>query len=167
MCNPLTPVPFRAPGSDGTGRQGYPPAPEPLPVPVMDNHTHLDFPTEGLKVSIGDALDAAEAVGVRGAVQVGCDLESSRFTVQAVELDARLLGAVALHPNDAPGYAARGELDEALAEIEALAAHPRVRAIGETGLDYYYDYSNRTESGCHRQWFATGSQTQDQHHSRA
>ena len=137
MCNSVTPVPFRAPGSDGTGRQGYPPAPEPLPVPVMDNHTHLDFPTEGLRVSIGEALDAAEAVGVRGAVQVGCDLESSRFTVQAVELDPRLLGAVALHPNDAPEYAARGARDAALAEIEALAAHPRIRAIGETGLDYF------------------------------
>ena len=137
MSNPLTPVPFRVPGSDGTGRQGYPPAPEPLPVPVMDNHTHLDFPTEDLLVSIGDALDAAEAVGVRGAVQVGCDLESSRFTVQAVDLDSRLLGAVALHPNDAPEYAARGELEDALAEIEAIAAHPRIRAIGETGLDFF------------------------------
>lgn len=137
MTNPLTPVPFRAPGSDGAGKQGYPPAPEPLPVPVMDNHTHLDFASADLAVSVGDALDAAEAVGVKGAVQVGCDLESSRFTVQAVELDPRLLGAVALHPNDAPGYAARGELEEALAEIEALAAHPRIRAIGETGLDFF------------------------------
>jgi TatD DNase family protein len=142
MRNSLTPVPFRAPGSDGTGRQGYPPAPEPLPVPVMDNHTHLDFPFDELKVGIADALDAAAAVGVQGAVQVGCDLESSRFTVQAVEQDARLLGAVALHPNDAPAYAARGELEEALAEIEALAAHPRIRAIGETGLDFF-----RTEGG--------------------
>jgi len=108
----------------------------------MDNHTHLDFPDAdssrgGPAVSIKDALDAAEAVGVRGAVQVGCDLESSRFTVQAVEQDSRLLGAVALHPNDAPAYAARGELEEALAEIEALAAHPRIRAIGETGLDFF------------------------------
>ena len=152
MCNPLTPAPFRATGSDaadggpsGTGpssRKGYPPAPEPLPVPVMDNHTHLDFPGAdyslgGPAVSIKDALDAAEAVGVRGAVQVGCDLESSRFTVQAVDQDSRLLGAVALHPNDAPAYAARGELEEALAEIEALACHPRIRAIGETGLDFF------------------------------
>ncbi|MET4094490.1 TatD family hydrolase [Arthrobacter sp. UYCu712] len=137
MVNSLTPVPFRAPGSDGSGRQGYPPAPEPLPVPVMDNHTHLDFPHADVKVSVKDALDAAEAVGVLGAVQVGCDLESSRFTVQAVELDARLLGAVAIHPNDAPHYAERGELDDALAEIEALAAHPRIRAIGETGLDFF------------------------------
>ena len=137
MTIPLTPLTYRVPGSDGTGRQGFPPAPEPLPVPVMDNHTHLDFTHGELAVGIADALDAAEAVGVQGAVQVGCDLESSRFTVQAVELDPRLLGAVALHPNDAPDYAARGELEEALAEIEALAAHPRIRAIGETGLDFF------------------------------
>jgi TatD DNase family protein len=103
----------------------------------MDNHTHLDFPTDDVRVDIGAALDAAEAVGVCGAVQVGCDLESSRFTVRAVDLDPRLLGAVALHPNDAPEYAARGELEDALAEIEELAAHPRVRAIGETGLDFF------------------------------
>lgn len=103
----------------------------------MDNHTHLDFPDGKAPVGISAALDAAAAVGVQGAVQVGCDLESSRFTVQAVDLDRRLLGAVALHPNDAPRYAARGQLEEALAEIEQLAAHPRIRAIGETGLDFY------------------------------
>lgn len=134
------PAPFRAISDEGTGtsgRKAYPPAPEPLPVPVMDNHTHLDFPGADPAVGIKDALDAAAAVGVQGAIQVGCDLESSRFTVEAVDLDARLLGAVALHPNDAPDYAARGELEEALAEIEALAAHPRVRAIGETGLDFF------------------------------
>lgn len=137
MSTPLTPVPFRAPGSDGSGRHGYPPAPEPLPVPVMDNHTHLDFPNADVTVDIAAALDTAASVGVQGAVQVGCDLESSRFTVQAVDLDPRLLGAVAIHPNDAPDYAARGELEDALAEIEALAAHPRIRAIGETGLDFF------------------------------
>ncbi|MGM9474054.1 TatD family hydrolase [Pseudarthrobacter sp. YS3] len=142
MCNSLIPAAYRAAGSDaaaGTGRAGqdFPPAPEPLPVPVMDNHTHLDFPNGDRPVAIAAALDAAEAVGVQGAVQVGCDLESSRFTVQAVDLDSRLLGAVALHPNDAPDYARRGELEEALAEIEQLAAHPRIRAIGETGLDFF------------------------------
>jgi TatD DNase family protein len=103
----------------------------------MDNHTHLDFPTKDVQVGIGAALDAAEAVGVRGAVQVGTDLESSRFTVRAVDLDPRLLGAVAIHPNDAPEYARRGELEAALREIEDLAAHPRIRAIGETGLDFF------------------------------
>jgi TatD DNase family protein len=137
MRHSLTPSPYRVPGSDGSGKQGYPPAPEPLPVPVMDNHTHLDFPGDDVRVEIAAALDAAEAVGVSGAVQIGCDLESSRFTVQAVDLDARLLGAVAIHPNDAPRYAQRGELETALAEIEELAAHPRIRAIGETGLDFF------------------------------
>ena len=103
----------------------------------MDNHTHLDFRHGLIEVSVRDAMDSAEAVGVQGVIQVGCDLESSRFTVQAVEADPRLLGAVAIHPNDAPEYAARGELESALAEIEALAGHPRIRAIGETGLDLF------------------------------
>ncbi|MHC6591074.1 TatD family hydrolase [Arthrobacter sp. C152] len=143
MCNPLTPAAYRGPAADETSgqeerpRKEFPPAPEPLPVPVMDNHTHLDFPEGKAPVGIKAALDAAAAVGVQGAVQVGCDLESSRFTVEAVDRDPRLLGAVALHPNDAPRYAARGELEAALEEIERLAAHPRIRAIGETGLDYY------------------------------
>ncbi|BCT75440.1 AraC family transcriptional regulator [Sinomonas cyclohexanicum] len=118
-------------------RLEYPPAPEPLPVPVVDNHTHLNFRDGLVEVGVKEALDAAAAVGVDRAVQVGCDLESSRFTVEALDADSRLLGAVALHPNDAPRYAARGELEAAYAEIERLAGHPRVRAIGETGLDYF------------------------------
>ncbi|CAN7432362.1 TatD family hydrolase [Pseudarthrobacter oxydans] len=143
MCTSLPPAAYQDPGTDDAQEprssrpKAFPPAPEPLPVPVMDNHTHLDFPDGKAPVGIAAALDAAAAVGVQGSVQVGCDLESSRFTVQAVDLDRRLLGAVALHPNDAPRYAARGQLEEALAEIEQLAAHPRIRAIGETGLDYY------------------------------
>ncbi|MDQ0676313.1 TatD DNase family protein [Pseudarthrobacter siccitolerans] len=143
MCNPMIPAAYRASAAGGTSesegsrQREFPPAPEPLPVPVMDNHTHLDFPDGEAPVGIKEALDAAAAVGVQGAVQVGTDLESSRFTVQAVDLDERLLGAVALHPNDAPRYAARGQLEEALAEIEQLAAHPRIRAIGETGLDFF------------------------------
>ncbi|MDT0196575.1 TatD family hydrolase [Arthrobacter sp. AB6] len=143
MCNSLPPAAYQDPATAGAPEPGssrpkaFPPAPEPLPVPVMDNHTHLDFPDGQAPVGVKAALDAAAAVGVRGAVQVGCDLESSRFTVRAVDLDERLLGAVALHPNDAPRYAARGQLEEALAEIEQLAAHPRIRAIGETGLDFY------------------------------
>jgi len=143
MCNSSIPAAYRMPAVDGTTdpeagrRKDFPPAPEPLPVPVMDNHTHLDFPEGKAHVGITAALDAAAAVGVQGAVQVGCDLESSRFTVEAVDQDPRLLGAVALHPNDAPRYAADGGLEDALAEIERLAAHPRIRAIGETGLDFY------------------------------
>ncbi|KAD3515223.1 TatD family hydrolase [Arthrobacter yangruifuii] len=140
-----TPAAYQLPAEDAaTARhkgKGYPPAPEPLPVPVMDNHTHFDFPaaagTGDFTVALAAALDAAEAAGVSGAVQVGTDLESSRFTAAAVDADPRLLGAVAIHPNDAPVLAGAGTLEPALEEIEALAAHPRIRAIGETGLDYF------------------------------
>lgn len=118
------------------GEKAFAPAPEPLPVPVMDNHTHLDFGVPGASTASA-ALDAAAAAGVQGAVQVGTDLESSREAVRLAEEEPRLLAAVAIHPNDAPELAAAGTLEDALAEIEALAASPRVRAVGETGLDYY------------------------------
>lgn len=143
---PATPV---APGADGPSRDAreersgrrrrleHPPAPEPLPVPVVDNHTHLDFRDGLVRVDVHRAMDAAEAVGVVGAVQVGCDVASARFTIEAIEAEPRLLGAVAVHPNDAARLAERGELQEALAVIAALAEHPRVRAVGETGLDYF------------------------------
>lgn len=141
MCIDSIPPAYRpAPGSaaqsaKGSAKNLFAAAPEPLPVPVYDNHTHFDFGDS--PVALGAALDAAAAVGVAGAVQVGCDLPSSRFTVAAVDADPRLLGAVALHPNDAPVLAQAGELEAALTEIAQLAAHPRVRAIGETGLDYF------------------------------
>lgn len=118
-------------------RSEYPPAPEPLPVPVPDNHTHLDFRTDLLTVSVADALDTANAVGVDGVVQVGCDVDSSRFAVEAAAADPRVLAAVAIHPNDAARLAEDGGLDAAVAAIDELAGHERVRAVGETGLDYF------------------------------
>ncbi|REJ04269.1 TatD family deoxyribonuclease [Microbacterium bovistercoris] len=129
--------------SDGRKDLRYPPAPEPLTVPVYDNHAHLEITdgpstgsgTQGL--SLTEQLDRAAAVGIAGVVQASGDIESSRWAVAAAEQDSRLLAAVAIHPNDAPVYAAEGRLDEAIAVIDELAAHPRTRAIGETGLDYF------------------------------
>ena len=115
-----------------------PPAPAPLPLPVVDNHVHLDFARDGESpVPVEEALRAAVDVGVTRLVQIGCDLDSARFTVRAVDEHPELLGGVALHPNEIPGLASSGALAEAEAEIETLAAHPRVRVIGETGLDYF------------------------------
>ena len=117
---------------------GPPPAPDPLPIPVVDNHTHLDLARDdGDPPDVAAVIAAATAVGVPRMVQIGCDLRSARFTIEVIERHAALLGGVALHPNEAPGLHDRGELDSAKAEIELFAAHPRVRTIGETGLDYY------------------------------
>jgi TatD DNase family protein len=115
-----------------------PPAPDPLPIPVVDNHTHLDISRDGGALpDLQQVIDEAAAVGVPRMVQIGCDLPGARFTVEAIDRYAALLGGVALHPNEAPGLADKGQLADAQAEIEQLAAHPRVRVIGETGLDYF------------------------------
>lgn len=137
------------PSGEGTRRRGaegqggrrrnleFPPAPEPLPVPVVDDHTHMDLLDGEVAVTARDALDTGEAVGIAGIVQVGCDLPSSAYAVAAAEADPRVLAAVAIHPNEAPGLMEAGGFEDAMAALERWAAHPRVRAIGETGLDYF------------------------------
>jgi TatD DNase family protein len=118
-------------------------APEPLPAPIVDNHTHLDFDYRGApERTAADRLDEAQAAGVSRAVQIGCEVDSARWTVAAVADDHRLVGGVALHPNEAPRHAAgthESGLDysAAFAEIAALATAPRIRVVGETGLDYF------------------------------
>ncbi len=118
-----------------------PPLPERLPHPVVDNHCHLDVtggPEDELALTVEEAIAEAAAVGVTRIVQIGCELEGARWAVEAAATYDALVAGVSLHPNEAPRLAARGELDAALAEIESLAgAHPRVRAVGETGLDTY------------------------------
>jgi len=108
-----------------------PPPPEPLPVPVLDSHTHLDIVGGDPVASIA----AAASVGVTRLVQVGCDVPSSRWGVALAEAQPAVLATVALHPNEAPRLGA--DLDEALRVIEDLAGRPRVRGIGETGLDTF------------------------------
>lgn len=117
--------------------------PQALPSPVVDNHCHLDFPYRGaVERTVAEILDEAGAVGVTRAVQIGCDIDSARWTSAAIQADDRLVGGVALHPNEAPLHAA-GEhasgldYDAALAEIARLAQMPRMRVVGETGLDHY------------------------------
>ena len=114
-----------------------PPLPERLPFPVYDNHTHLEF-EDGLEVlDPSDSLERAERVGVAGVVQVGTDLETSRWSAEMAASDPRVLAAVALHPNEAPKLFAQGLLSAHLSEISRLASQPRVRAVGETGLDFF------------------------------
>ncbi|CAL8896954.1 TatD family hydrolase [Kocuria varians] len=113
----------------------FPALPEPLPHPVVDDHTHLDMQDGLVRVSVADAVAVARDASVAGLVQAGCDVESSRFAVSAAQTVPGVLAAVALHPNEAPSLAAAGSLESALAEISELAGQDRVRAIGETGMD--------------------------------
>jgi TatD DNase family protein len=119
---------------------GRPDLPEALPHPVVDNHCHLDIARGHGEpaLPVTEALDLAASVGVTRVVQIGCDLEGARWAVDTAGAHDQVVAGVALHPNEAPGLAAEGRLDEALAEIERLArGSDRVRAVGETGLDYY------------------------------
>lgn len=115
----------------------YPPLPVPLTIPVYDNHTHLEIEDGVSSLDYREQLDRASSVGVRGVVQVGTDLETSRWSAELATHEPRVLAAVALHPNEAPELAEKGLLDEHLAGIAELAALPRVRAVGETGLDFF------------------------------
>ena len=142
--------------------RSWPPVPEPLPFPVVDNHTHLDsvvgFP-DGIDdlepLGVADHLERARAVGVPRAVHVGCELPALAWVDQVVREHAELLGAVAIHPNEATLHAGISEetpdgltaqfrphhdvdLDEAIAAVAAVArGNDRIRVIGETGLDHF------------------------------
>ncbi len=132
--------PTRSRHESGGRDRGRPPAPEPLPHPVVDNHCHLDIADgpDGSWLATVDALAQAAAVGVTRIVQIGCDLPGARWAVETAAAYDQVVAGVALHPNEAPGLAEEGRLDEALAEIERLArSSDRVRAIGETGLDHF------------------------------
>ncbi len=107
-----------------------PPPPEPLRVPVVDSHTHLDMQD----ISVAEALRIAAAVGVTRLIQVGTDVPSSRWSAELADQHEPIWATVALHPNAAPRLS---DLDDALAEIDRLAALPQVRGVGETGLDYF------------------------------
>ncbi|MGW5580209.1 TatD family hydrolase [Micromonospora chokoriensis] len=120
----------------------FPPAPEPLPRAVLDSHTHLDITVSEAGVPgggssddpVGVAIEVATRVGVDRLVQVGVDVASSRWGADTAERYPAVLATVALHPNEAPRLT---DLDEALRQIESLAARERVRGIGETGMDFF------------------------------
>ena len=124
---------------DSPPRHGAPPvAPDPLPIEAVDNHVHLDIGRDGAEpLDVAEAVARARAVGVTRLVQVGCDLDSIDFTIDAVERFPEVLGAIALHPNEVPKLAAAGTLSAAYDLVERAAGHERVRAVGETGLDYF------------------------------
>ncbi|MFD9409154.1 TatD family hydrolase [Streptomyces sp. NPDC059989] len=145
--------------TSSASKDALPPLPEPLRVAVADSHTHLDMQSG----TVEEGLARAASVGVTTVVQVGCDVKGSRWAAETAAAYENVHAAVALHPNEAPrivhgdpggtsqppgaggGWSRQGArtgggdtaLDDALAEIEALAALDHVKAVGETGLDYF------------------------------
>jgi TatD DNase family protein len=120
-----------------TPRKGEPPpVPEPLPVPVVDAHTHLDACGAKDSAGVSTVVDRAASAGVTRVITVADDLDSARWVAEASTWDDRVFAAVALHPTRTATFS---EADQAV--LERLARQPRVVSVGETGLDYYWDYS--------------------------
>jgi TatD DNase family protein len=124
--------------ADGNRKNlSYPELPEPLLVGTYDNHTHLEIADGDQPMDYQDHMSLAAQVGILGAVQVGVTLESSKWCAEVAAKDSRLLAAVAIHPNEAAQYESIEALDKDIEGIAKLAILPRVRAIGETGLDFF------------------------------
>ena len=124
--------------ADGNRKNlSYPELPEPLLVGTYDNHTHLEIADGDQPMDYQDHMSLAGQVGILGAVQVGVTLESSKWCAEVAAKDSRLLAAVAIHPNEAAKYESKHALDKDIEGINQLASQTRVRAIGETGLDFF------------------------------
>lgn len=121
----------------------YPELPEPLLIGTYDNHTHLEIAAGDNPLGYEAHLTLANQVGILGAVQVGVTLESSKWCAELAAKDSRILAAVAIHPNEAGKYESVADLDSDIEELEQLATSERVRAIGETGLDFFRTQSEK------------------------
>lgn len=142
----------------------WPDLPEPLAAPVTDNHTHLPLREEeipevqGERPSLEEQLRRASAVGVHRIITVGCELNDLEPACALADAHVGVFAAVAIHPNEAPLHAGplrhvaadapdgltptlrphhEIDLDDALAAVARAARHPKVVAIGESGLDFF------------------------------
>lgn len=103
---------------------------------MIDSHCHLTDPR--LRGQLDDVLSRARAAGVERMITIGTDAADGRNAIELCRAHAQLRCAVGIHPNHC------GQVEfESLREIRALQADPLVLAVGETGLDYHYDFSDR------------------------
>ncbi len=104
--------------------------------PIIDSHAHLQF--EHYRTDLDEVLARAREAGVESIINIGTDLDSSRAAVALADRVPQLYATVGLHPHDAATWTPATQ-----AELAGLARHPKVVAIGETGLDFYYTHSPR------------------------
>jgi TatD DNase family protein len=121
-----------------------PDLPDPLPMPVVDSHCHLDSTQAKSGLEPDEAIRLAAEVGVTRIVQIGCDPEGCRWAVQAAQRWTSVVAGVAIHPNDAARMG--DDLVRGLELVESLADQPQVRAVGETGLDYFRTPDSRGQA---------------------
>lgn len=137
-------------GPGAAGRAPAPadvPPPEPLPAEALDSHCHLEM----IERPVAEVMAAARAAGITRAVTIGTDLASSNWAAQCAYGHPDVYAAVAVHPNETVAAASSpAQREEVLAQIAELAMLERVRAIGETGLDYYREYASPVVQ---RDWF--------------
>ncbi|AIG73710.1 Mg-dependent DNase [Amycolatopsis japonica] len=120
----------------GAEKKELPPVPDRLPVSVVDAHTHLDACGAVTAADVTAVVDRAERAGVSRVITVADDLAAARWAAQASTWDPRVWAAVAIHPTRTKEFS-----EAEKSEVESLAKESRVVAVGETGLDYYWDYS--------------------------
>jgi TatD DNase family protein len=133
-----------------------PPTPDTvLPAPALDSHCHLEMMTQPVRQTLADA----QAAGIRRVVTIGTDVSSSRWAADCASVHPDVYAAVAIHPTEVGAVTAGAEdspaglaaaTEAVLGQLAELAARPEVRAIGETGLDYYWD---RTAAPLQQEWF--------------
>ena len=133
---------------DGPPAPASVPPPEPLPADALDSHCHLEMIEHP---ATAEVLAAARAAGITRVVTIGTDLDSSHWAAECAYGQAGVYAAVVIHPNETVAAASSpAQRDEVLAQITELALLERVRAVGETGLDYYRDYAS---PAVQREWF--------------
>jgi TatD DNase family protein len=114
---------------------------------VVDAHTHLDACGAKEYPAVAEILDRASSVGVDRVITVADDLDAARWAAEASTWDDRIFAAVAVHPTRTASFT---DADKAV--LEDLVRRPRVVAVGETGLDYYWDYSPREAQEAAFRW---------------
>jgi TatD DNase family protein len=125
-----------------------PPLPAPLAGEVADSHCHFDAMAQRAGVEldadfIATVVEQARSVGVTRMINVGCEVEHWQTTIESTENPA-VYGAIAVHPTEVTGLT-----HENYAELEQLLRHPKIVAVGETGLDYYWDRTTPIEQQEH------------------